>query len=150
MTKEKKTLTAREREKKMSKLMSSIFKPRKSSLPRTARLRPRKVNRAVADERREFADKATYCMRCLWNMYGEPLDVHEILRGRFRAKSKLHRECWLALCRKCHNEVQDWPLAKQLRLKLAADPLWFDLDKIREIYGGGVLVTMDDLRKETI
>ncbi len=65
-----------------------------------------------------------------------------------------HRECCLVLCDgvfgPCHREVQDWPLASQLALKLVADPWYFDLDCIREVKGRGLLVTMADIREAAV
>ncbi len=94
--------------------------------------------------REEFKHEMYRCMAC---RAIADLEVHEMLRGKNRLKSYSRRECCLALCRLCHPIVQDFPLAKQLWLKVVGDPLWFCLDTIREVYGGGVLVTMADIRK---
>lgn len=65
-------------------------------------------------------------------------DLHEIARGIHREEATKHPEAWLLLCLWCHEEMGDysrWPLARQLALKLVADPTRFDLAKINEIRG---------------
>ncbi len=96
------------------------------------------------DWREAFKQEMYRCMAC---SAIADLEVHEMLRGKNRLKAYARRECCLALCRACHEEVQYWPVAKQLWLKVVGDPLWFDLDVIREVYGGGRLVDMADIRK---
>lgn len=110
-----------------------------------------KRRRECAPEREAFRREIGKCMLCgRADWHPVQLAVHEILRGRHRQKALAHRELWLLLCDgpgdTCHKIVQDWPLAKQLCLKRHGDGLWLDLDCVREVYGGGVLVTMADLR----
>ncbi len=107
--------------------------------------------RSIATSKQRFRDEFGGCMNC-GSTVGR-LDVHELLRGQWRGKSKLRRECWLLLCEVCHPTIQDQPLAVQLLLKLENDPLWFDLDVVREIRDTGrkpVVVTMADIRNATL
>lgn len=119
-------------------------KPIRKNNPETA-----KVDRKIAPVRQAFEREFAGCMCCGrdWVDCTE-MDVHEMLPGNHRRhRSKLYRECWLMLCRDCHDVVQNWPLARQLRMKAESDPMWFDLEKIREVNGGGRLVEMEDIRK---
>ena len=68
------------------------------------------------------------------------VDCHEILRGAHRARAIHERTTWLALCRRCHDAMDDygrWPVARQLALKLLVDPAHFDLATIIDIRGNG-------------
>ncbi len=104
--------------------------------------------RALVQQNREWREAFKHEMyRCMACTAIRDLEVHEMLRGKNRLRAYVKRECCLALCGSCHPVVQDWPLAKQLWLKVVGDPLWFCLDTIREVYGGGVLVTMKDIRE---
>ena len=65
--------------------------------------------------------------------------LHEINRGSMRQQSYGEPATWLALCFSCHAAMDlysDWPVAKQLALKLVADPVNFDLHKINVIRRG--------------
>lgn len=85
--------------------------------------------------RDEFKMEFYICMKCMQAM---STDCHEIARGSYRHNAKLHRCTWLALCRKCHDDLGDqreWPITRQLALKLLRDPGGFDLaafNKIRD------------------
>lgn len=75
--------------------------------------------------------------------------VHEMLPGAKRMRCFPHRQACLALCVACNQELAiAMPIARQLAYKMQWDRWWFDLDLIRVLYGGGVLVTMDDVRAE--
>ena len=64
--------------------------------------------------------------------------MHEIARGSHREAAFVDPATWLVLCRNCHEKLGDyrlWPIARQLALKLVADPQRFDLAKINSIRG---------------
>ncbi len=108
------------------------------------------------DWRYEFQIRTKYCMVCGCERGTRKANGHivnevhvdEMLPGKNRQRSYSRRECCLVSCDFCNIHVTPgMPLAERLVYKLRGDPLWFDLDVIREVYGGGVLVTMADIRK---
>lgn len=92
-----------------------------SQLKRT-RLKPvsdkrRKVKREVDPHRRHYVDETPLCERC----YAvKPTDCHEIAAGAHRHRAERRANCWLALCRPCHDVVQGRPFAEQFELKVEA------------------------------
>lgn len=63
--------------------------------------------------------------------------VHEIIGGPSRMRAFVERAAWLPACNVCNcdrlTDRIEWPIAKQLAIKLELDPEWFDLDKICEL-----------------
>lgn len=77
--------------------------------------------RKVSPERKAFVEAAGVCMACLSEFV---CDCHEIARGPAREAALSEPTLWLALCRSCHEEMDDmkkWPLARQLALRVLAD-----------------------------
>jgi len=71
----------------------------------------------------------SWAHRCMICHVREVVDVHEIANGPARQEALGKREAWLALCRGCHEDVDDkrlWPVERQLAVKLVNDPEWFD------------------------
>lgn len=97
----------------------------------------KQIDRMKAPRKAYKAEFLT-CQRCAKRL---ATDLHEIARGSHRHLAVEEPCCWLALCRKCHREMDDysiWPIARQLALKLIADPNRFDLDRFNEIRGDEV------------
>ena len=93
------------------------------------------LNRSCSPERQRYLKTAVLCDVC---GTVAPKDVHEIARGPARSKAVAERCTWLAVCRACHEELDDfkaWPLARQLAVKLVVDPEFFDLQKFNQIRG---------------
>jgi hypothetical protein len=96
------------------------------------RSRMRKVN---PDTARENA-----AIRAERKAYAEEHDgdeVHEIVGGGSRHKTKLDRRFWLAVRRSEHDSIQYEPKAKQMARKLCQDGDYFDLDAVNEEYRVG-------------
>ena len=93
-----------------------------------------KQDRLDETKRSTYRELFPFCQAC-----GDvACDVHEIARGGRRVKAQGVRCCLLHLCRPCHELMGDysvWPVERQLRLKKAADPEGYDLEKFCEIYG---------------
>lgn len=85
--------------------------------------------------RSAFKSWAHKCMLC---RVREVVDVHEICNGPARQKALGMRETWLAVCRCCHEDLDDkrlWPVTRQLAVKLLRDPDWFDPQVVNELRG---------------
>jgi hypothetical protein len=98
-------------------------------------VKTRRLIQAAEQERREYAIEAGLCQCCRRKPV---VDIHEIARGSHRQKAFVERCCWLALCRKCHELMDDysrWPIAKQLVLKALFDADHFDRRRVNEIRG---------------
>lgn len=80
--------------------------------------------------RKQFLTECPECAEC----GGQACDVHEILAGADRHKAFKERCCWLALCRRCHDELQGTDKIRQLALKLLQDPGHFDLISFHRIW----------------
>jgi hypothetical protein len=96
------------------------------------RSRMRKVN---PDTARENA-----AIRAERKAYAEEHDgdeVHEIVGGNSRHKTKLDRRFWLAVRSNEHDIIQYEPKAKQMARKLCQDGDYFDLDAVNEEYRVG-------------
>ena len=108
-----------------------------------------KVDRAIKREREEYREEFHICQVCNRAL---ATDVHEVARGSHRAKAKLERCCWLAVCAPCHSEklsdYSQFPITRQLAVKLVADPKFFDLKRFNEIRGRSPeAITLEDLQK---
>ena len=93
------------------------------------------LNQTCSAERERYLRTAVLCDVC---GRVEPKDVHEIARGPARNKAVTERCTWLAVCRACHEDLDDyktWTLARQLAVKLVVDPEFFDLDKFNALRG---------------
>ncbi len=62
-------------------------------------------------------------------------DVHEIARGIHRRGALTKPAALLCLCRKHHDEVQNWPTVRQLALKRSVCPQEYDRVKVNELRG---------------
>jgi hypothetical protein len=102
-------------------------KPIRRRNPKTAA-----EDRALAPVRRNFVLEMGRCPVT----GGLATDCHEIAGGSVRFITKKERCFWLALSREGHEQVQYWPKAKQLALKLLQDPANFNLDRFAEVYRG--------------
>lgn len=93
------------------------------------------IRRKYTPTRNEYKLNADRCQACKKN---EACHVHEISRGPARQPSVGDRASWLALCPFCHGAMDDlevWPIARQLALKLMVDPLFFDPKKVNVLRG---------------
>lgn len=82
----------------------------------------------------EYREKFPRCQGRLCNEVAT--DIHEIAGGPLRQKSRASRACILHLCRACHDEMQPWPKAKQLAVKLYADPKGYSLEEYNAVIKG--------------
>jgi hypothetical protein len=102
--------------------------------------------------RRQFVYDIARCMICGSCTGGG--DVHEIARGPSRKEAYHNRAAWLLLCRQCHDEVGNymlWPIARQLAVKLVADPDYFDLEVVNRLRGRDKdAITMQEVKEEIL
>lgn len=78
----------------------------------------RKLNALMNPQRTAFVLFADKCMVC---DYFDACDCHEICRGSHREKCLEHPRLWLAVCRECHEKLDDakkWPLARQIACRI--------------------------------
>lgn len=112
---------------------------------RVSKQRAREIRRAKPD-RDQFAEDFQCCMVC--GKRGG-LQTHEIARGPHRRKAYGKRCCWLRLCEECHDacgRYAQWPIQKQLALKMLRDPKHYDLDQFNAIRSRSILaVTQDEV-----
>lgn len=93
------------------------------------------LNREAKPLRDDFRQMFTMCQCCCKRVAS---DVHEICRGSHREAALKERAAWLCLCRVCHDELDDysqWPITRQLALKLVGDPEFFDLATVNTLRG---------------
>lgn len=85
-------------------------------------------------ERRDFLEKFWTCAVC-GSCAG--VDVHEMTPGKNRMRAFGVRAAWLPACAVCNcdrlTDKTEWPLARQLALKILVDPAYFNLTEIRRI-----------------
>ena len=98
----------------------------------------RKLNAAAEQLREAFADEFRVC----W-VTGEPAtDTHEMVRGADRPKAYGERCAWLRLSRRGHKLIHDnpldWPIARQLALKLRWDGDFYDRQRVNVLRGRAV------------
>lgn len=128
---------------------------RRGILKRKTRLRPvsrqMRAKRVAAEPvRSEYRSLFPKCQRCRKEW---ATDIHEITRGKYRSAAIGVRACLLSVCRRCHDEIQCWPLARQLALKRSVDPAGYDLEEVRRVIRGSsgraaVVVTETDVDQE--
>lgn len=100
-----------------------------------------KKQRAAYDEHREAREDflAEYQWTCAVCNHRGVVHVHEITNGPNRMRGFGERAAWLPACNVCNCDVLTdklrEPLAKQLARKLLLDPAYFNLGKIRLIFG---------------
>lgn len=107
------------------------------------RFRGEREGDITAEARREFAAEFAFCFNCgdLWRKSGHGwpgLQTHEIARGPARKLAYADRTAWLRLCAGCHEAVgnlREWPIARQLALKLLCDPVWYDVERVNKLRG---------------
>jgi hypothetical protein len=96
-----------------------------------------KADREMRGPRLNFRIEMKCCALCRILFAPENLDIHEIAGGGNRFRSFRDRFTWLALCRSCHNEVQDWTKNDQYVLKVLSDKEFFNRDKLNLYFGSG-------------
>lgn len=67
-----------------------------------------------------------------------PQAVHEITRGPAREASLDRPEVVLAVCDRCHRDLEDyrkWPVTRQLALKFLRSPWLVDLELVNRLRG---------------
>lgn len=128
---------------------------KRSPLRRHGRLKRKSRRRTardaeVAEVRAEYRVDHPWCEVCrkVWSV-----DLHEICRGSRRAASLDKPELLLAVCRKCHDEIQNWKHAKQLAVKKLSG--CYSLEVYREVMRGScgrvaVILTEEDVDAELI
>jgi hypothetical protein len=78
------------------------------------------------------------CWVCGRNQHWLGFHCHEIANGPDRAKARREPACWLFACRDCHERLHDkaeWPMVRQLALKMSHDPQRYDLAAVLRIVG---------------
>lgn len=68
--------------------------------------------------RHKFVEDVGTCMICRQRPAQDP---HEIPRGPAREKALREPRSWLAVCRICHDELDDfvqWPIARQIAVRM--------------------------------
>jgi len=88
------------------------------------------IVKRMAKARTDFRLEMEVCNSCGVSCVG---DVHEICSGQNRLNAYQQRAAWLHLCRKCHNDIQNWPIEKQLALKKEVDHDYYSLSAINRI-----------------
>lgn len=83
--------------------------------------------------REAYLEEMGRCAKC-WLSFGD-LACHEILAGCHRRNAFKARCCWLALCVRCHSELQSTDICFQLAYKLLSDPRGFDLPEFHKVWG---------------
>ena len=107
----------------------------KSTVPpaRRTRIKPvsdkrRKLMAKVKPFRDRYLAAHLQCEVCLRR---KPVEVHEICRGPHREKSLDKDYAVLAVCRTCHDALgshREWPVSRQLALKVIRSPELFGLN----------------------
>jgi hypothetical protein len=88
------------------------------------------IVKRMKQTRLDFKIEAEVCHSCGTSCVG---DIHEICSGPVRLRAYQDKAAWLHLCRTCHNEIQNWPLERQLALKQDADPENYCLSVINRL-----------------
>ena len=100
-----------------------------------------KLNREAKPLRDEWRERACAYLGCI----AKADDVNEITRGPSRERALDKPYAVLAVCRKHHDEIQNWPLAKLLALKRLADPTEYNrVECLRLRVFGGEIDRMDN------
>ena len=94
-----------------------------------------KLNREVAAARQAYLAEFPVCVVCWQGLSG---GVHEICRGTAnRVLSISEPATWLAVCTQCNchalTDYSQWPIERQLAVKLCHDPERFNLETICRI-----------------
>lgn len=117
-----------------------------NSTLRTKSPKRAKQDRQTTPARKAYKAEFLMCHRCCKR---PATDTHEIARGTHKAAAMKEPCTWLALCRTDHDEMGDysiWPVARQLALKLVADPNRFDLKKFNKLRGRNErAITLDEV-----
>ena len=93
----------------------------------------------IKDDRDEWRQRFCHgrpCMVCTVCSNTGTLDCHEIIRKSAAPRQWGHRSNYLAVCRRCHdNVITCMSLSQQLAYKLLRDPDHFSLSDISRIAG---------------
>lgn len=109
--------------------MAQMVKPRPPYVPppkvkkKGTRLKAIGRNRRVLNaiclpSREEFVEEAGACMVC---RQAGATDCHEITRGKGREAALGQPQLWMALCRTCHDAMDDaseWPVERQIMCRM--------------------------------
>lgn len=84
--------------------------------------------------RDQWSEQMCFCFKCGYeSLYGTNLETHEIANGPARQAALKEPATWLRLCgafaNNCHEALHDkgeWPVDRQLALKLRCDPDNYD------------------------
>lgn len=91
------------------------------------------IYRQWSPKRRYWLQGFSHCFVCGYTS----TEVHEIFNGPLRMKAFVEPAAWLAVCTDCNQnrltDKKEFPIERQLGLKLYNDPGHFDLAKCREI-----------------
>lgn len=99
----------------------------------------RQKNQAAEPIREAYRIKFRHCMVC----GKSPADAHEISSGTAGRPLSIDKpETWLAACYSCNcfklTDKKEYPVARQLAIKLIHDPENFDLEVFNGCYAGTV------------
>ncbi len=91
--------------------------------------------------RRQWSEQMCFCFKCGYeSLYGTNLETHEITNGPARQAALEEPATWLRLCNgfinNCHAALHDkgeWPIARQLALKLTCDPELYDRVEVNRL-----------------
>ena len=109
--------------------MAMMVKPRPPYVPppkvkkKGTRLKAIGANRKMLNalcgpSRKEFVAEVGVCMVC---RQAQAIDCHEIIRGPGREAALAQPQLWLAVCRPCHEAMDDaseWPVPRQLMARV--------------------------------
>ena len=126
-------------------LKRSPMPPRKTWMPRVSKKR-RQLMSKVKPFRDKYLASKLLCEVCIKR---QPQEVHEITRGAAREASLDKPEVVLAVCRKCHNALDDyakWPVTRQLAVKFLRSPMLLNLELVNKLRGRDEnAITLDDV-----
>lgn len=107
-----------------------------------------RIERKLAPIRAAYVARARLCECCGKRQADQ---CHEIVGGSNRWITFQERCFWLAVCFDCNmfalTDKKEWPLVRQLKLKLLADPEYFDLARVLEVAGfAPTYITIEEVR----
>lgn len=119
--------------------------PRTEWMPRVSKKR-KQLMAKVKPFRDKYLASKLLCEVCIKR---PPIEVHEITRGAAREASLDKPEVVLAVCRKCHDDLDDhakWPVTRQLAVKFLRSPKLLNLDVANKLRGRSAnAITMEDV-----
>lgn len=91
--------------------------------------------------RRQWSEQHDTCMACGYTSRPWFLETHEIANGPARQAALKEPATWLRVCLDCHHGPNglhnkgEWPVARQLALKLTCDPEHYDRVQVNLLRG---------------